>query len=313
MVTIKEKNFVSAVLYVHDCEETIGDFIKSLHKVLSGGFEKFEIICIDDASSDDSVSKIKQVGGGLDGACISIIHMSYYQGLELSMNAGIDLAIGDFVFEFDKAFIDYDEKLIMDVYNHSLKGFDIVSTSSNAKKSASSRLFYKVFNKNAHTQYPISTETFRVLSRRAINRVHGMSKTIPYRKALYANCGLKLDVITYAPISGAKYKKEKQYGKERQAVAADSLILFTNIAYKLSLGMTVLMMLSTVVTAVYAIVVFISQKPVAGWTTTTLFMSFSFFGIFAILAVVIKYLSILVDLIFKKQKYVIEGIEKLGK
>ncbi|MEG2500760.1 MAG: hypothetical protein RSA78_06815 [Oscillospiraceae bacterium] len=140
-----------------------------------------------------------------------------------------------------------------------------------------------------------------------------MSKTIPYRKALYANCGLKLDVITYAPISGAKYKKEKQYGKERQAVAAVSLILFTNIAYKLSLGMTVLMMLSTVVTAVYAIVVFISQKPVAGWTTTTLFMSFSFFGIFAILAVVIKYLSILVDLIFKKQKYVIEGIEKLGK
>ena len=44
-----------------------------------------------------------------------------------------------------------------------------------------------------------------------------------------------------------------------------------------------------------------------------LFLSVVFFSVFAILAVIIKYLSILVDLTFKKQKYMIESIEKLTK
>ena len=44
-----------------------------------------------------------------------------------------------------------------------------------------------------------------------------------------------------------------------------------------------------------------------------LFLGFGFFGMFAILTMVLKYLSILVDLTFKRQKYVFESIEKISK
>ena len=73
------------------------------------------------------------------------------------------------------------------------------------------------------------------------------------------------------------------------------------------------MMAVTLIVTVYTVVVYLSGSPVEGWTTTMLFLGFGFFGMFAILAMVLKYLSILVDLTFKRQKYVFESIEKISK
>jgi dolichol-phosphate mannosyltransferase len=53
------------------------------------------------------------------------------------------------------------------------------------------------------------------------------------------------------------------------------------------------------------------STPVAGWTTTIFFMSFAFFGLFGILTIIIKYLQILVDLVFRRKKYSFESIEKM--
>lgn len=313
MVSNKEKNFISAIAYVNNNEDHIEHFLKNLNSLLKEKFDKFEIIFVNDYSTDKSVEKIKNFTDEIKDSVISVINMGFYQGLELSMNAGIDLAIGDFVYEFDSLFIDYDLSKIMDIYKTSLQGFDIVSAASSGTKSAFSRLFYKVFNANSNTSYEIQNESFRILSRRAINRVHSMSKTIPYRKAMYANCGLKLQRIIYYPLKENKFKHTKQIIDNRKELATDSLILFTDVAYKISITMTLLMMLIASLVGIYTVIIFFRGTPVAGWTTTMLFLAFGFFGVFAVLAIVIKYLSILIDLTFKKHKYTIESIEKITK
>ena len=61
----------------------------------------------------------------------------------------------------------------------------------------------------------------------------------------------------------------------------------------------------------YSVVIYLTQNPVEGWTTTILFLSFAFFGLFSVLTVIIKYLQIIVDLIFKRKTYNFESIEKL--
>lgn len=76
-------------------------------------------------------------------------------------------------------------------------------------------------------------------------------------------------------------------------------MLLTDIAYKSALFMIFLMILGIVLVGIYTIFVFASQQHVVGWTTTILFLSVGFWGVFAILAVVIKYQSIIVDLILK--------------
>ncbi|MBP5698481.1 MAG: glycosyl transferase family 2, partial [Alphaproteobacteria bacterium] len=57
--------------------------------------------------------------------------------------------------------------------------------------------------------------------------------------------------------------------------------------------------------------VYFTRTPVEGWTTTILFLSFAFFGLFGVLTVIIKYLQIIVNLIFKRKTYNFESIEKL--
>ena len=313
MVVNREKNFISAVIYVHNNEKEIQYFLEKLDDILNKNFDKFEIICVNDASTDKSVELIKKIANKIPNTMMSIVNMSYYQGLELSMKAGVDLAIGDFVYEFDNILIDYDLKVIIDVYQKSLKGYDIVSAKSNGKKHLSSRLFYAIFNKNSNSAYKIDTETFRIISRRAINRVNSMSKTTPYRKAMYAKCGLKITSIVYRNVKDIKTKFTKENSNTRKDLAIDSIILFTDVSYKFAITMLIIMMLVAIFTGVYTIVMFLCAQPIEGWTTTMLLLSFGFFGIFLVLLIVIKYLSILIDLIFKKQEYIIESVEKITK
>ncbi len=310
----KEKNFISAVVYVNNDEKRIKNFLEKINSVLNNNFLKYEIICVNDCSNDNSYEEIKkwQDGKELKNASITIVNMSFYQGKELAMNAGVDLSIGDFVFEFDSVMIDYNPNTIIDVYKKSLEGYDIVNASSNKKRYKTSILFYKIFNKFSNNQYKIGTDTFRILSRRAINRIHSMNKTIPYRKAIYGSCGLKMTTLHYKSEEKSNNRLSKRQRKERSKNAIDALILFTDISYKFSITMSLIMILITIAVAIYTICIFISSNPIRGWTTTMLFLSFGLFGIFSMLTIVIKYLSIIVDLIFKKSKYMVESIEKIN-
>lgn len=308
----KEKNFLSAVIYVHNAENRIESFLQTIIAAMEN-FEYSEIICVNDHSIDNSVGLIKQVCKAISATSVSLVNMSYFHGLEMAMHAGVDLAIGDYIFEFDNVVLDFDQETIMKVYRRALEGYDIVSASSDKKEKITSRLFYQTFNFFTDSQYKMSTESFRILSRRMINRVSSVNKTVPYRKAIYAGCGLRSDNIKYNALNNVHISpngKEKRY---RSNLAVDSLIIFTKLGYRFSIVMTVLMMLTSLFMVVYSILVYATSHPVAGWTTIILFMSVIFLGLFAILTIVIKYLQLLIELIFKKKHYSFESIEKITK
>ena len=311
----KEKNFVSAVLYVHNAENSIRQFLKTILSTLEECFEYSEVICVNDASSDASVEMIKEISKTAEGVSVSVLHMSYFHGVELAMNAGVDLSIGDFVFEFDSTEMDFDASQIMRVYKKALEGYDIVSATPEKKQKISSKIFYYVFNKYANYAHKTNTERFRVLSRRVINRVSSMNKSIPYRKAVYANCGLKSTNLLYPVIAQTKnaVKGDRTEKKYRRNLAVDALILFTDVGYRFSIGMTLCMMLITIFMVCYSVMIYLTSNPVAGWTTTILFLSVVFFGLFGVLTIIIKYLQILIDLVFKRSRYSFEGVEKLTK
>lgn len=309
----KESNFVSAVIYVHNAEKRIENYLKTIIQIMEENFEHSEIICVNDFSSDASLEVIKRTGYATASTSVSVIDMSSFHGLELAMNAGVDLSIGDFVFEFDNTFLDFDPSTVMDVYRHSLEGYDIVSASPDRRERFSSCVFYKIFDHYTELDYKLSTESFRVLSRRAINKICSMNKTIPYRKAVYANCGLLIDNIRYKTTSDNFNRFDKKERGYRSALAVDSLIFFTEMGYSFSKTMTVVMMIVSLFMMIYSVVIYTTSTPVAGWTTTILFFSVSFFGLFGILTIIIKYLQLLVDLEFKRKRYNFTKIEKLTK
>lgn len=309
----KEKNFASAVIYTRNAENRIEDFLRMVVGVLQDNFEHAEVVCVNDRSSDRSAEIIKQVAKSFSGITITVVNLSYFHGVENAMASGNALTIGDFIFEFDSTCLDFTAEDVMTVYHKALTGYDAVSAMPDTKERFSSKLFYWTMDRFSDVSLGLHTERFRVISRRILNRVDDLNQTIPYRKLVYANSGLRTLAVKYTPKTGYKCKgtmerKEKRY---REGLAVDSLILFTNVGYWLSLVLSVAMMLVAVFMAVYSVAVYLSAVPIAGWTTTVLFLAVAFFGLFAVLAVVIKYLQILVSLVFKRKQFTFESIEKV--
>lgn len=302
----KQSVFVSVVVYLHNDAQRVADFMDTVGRRVDELFEHYEIIAVDDRSDDGSAEAIVAAKGDLRGA-LSVVRMSFPQGVQRAMNAGVDLAIGDFVYEFESCCIDFDNALVDQIYFKALEGNDIVSAVPDIRPRFTSRIFYSVFNKHSGTQYPLTTDRFRLVSRRAINRVQSMSDNVNYRKAFYMGCGLKNESIVYAPHAVGNKKGDK---KQRRELATDSLILFTDVSYKISLFMSVFMAVFMVAVGIYAVVIYLLGNPIEGWTTTLLVLSFAFFGVFAILTMVVKYLSMVLGLVFRKTNYTIESVNK---
>lgn len=314
-MVVKQKNFISCVVYMHNEEKEIVSFLKKLKNTLDEHFEKYEIVCVDDASEDDSVGALQKYVAESDKMKpVSLIRMSYYQGIEAAMNAGRDLAVGDFVYEFDYAFADYEPELIYQVYEKMLEGYDVVAAAPKKHIPFSSRLFYKVYNWGNKTENKLQQERFRLVSRRAINRVGQMNAYVPYRKVMYVNCGLKMETIFYENQHMEQRIRNVQERESRSNLAFDSFIIFTDVLEKISMGLCAIFLLVMIIMAGNVVVsLFSDSKPVEGWMSTFGLMSFGFFGLFLLMTLILKYLSVILNLVFKKQRYVISGIDKLNK
>ena len=310
----KEKKFISLVIYLHNVQQEIVPFFEKVIPVFEDNFTQFEIVCVDDGCTDGTVGTLKEyLDNNKVPVMVNIVHMSFFHGLESAMNAGRDLAIGDFIYEFDSVVIDYPIDMLMRVYHKLLEGNDIVAAGSSGNIRFTSKLFYSLYNKTSKAKGKIGPETFRIVSRRAVNRVKSIGQYIPYRKALYSNCGLNTAVIAYEPIKG-QAKKRKQAAGERAALALDSFIYFTNVLERVSAIISGAFLILTIGMGFYIIKDFLTGVSIVeGWLSTMGFMALGFFGVFALLTIILKYLSVMLNLIFRQQRYLVADIEKVVK
>lgn len=313
--TGKEKNFVSCVVYLHNDGAVVKNFMRSICDVMNTNFEKFEIVCVNDGCVDDTVEQLNEfLEEGQHARSVSLINLSFYQGVETAMNAGSDLAVGDFLFEFDQCNMDFDEELIMQVYRRALEGYDVVSASPKRGVALTSKVFYGLYNWSTRNRYRIRQERFRIVSRRAINRVNQMNIYVPYRKAMYMNCGLKTDTIVYDNNNTGHRNRNREERGSRSGLAVDTLVIFTDVLEKFSMLVSVVLFGFLLVMfgwIVYSI--FSEVRPVEGWLSLMALMSFGFFMLSVLMTLIFKYLSIILNMSFKRQRYVIEGVEKLTK
>ncbi len=309
---MKENNFVSAVVCLNNGAGNVYDFLTMANAVFKSNFKNWEFICVGAELEEEAVESIKKFKQENKNATVTMIDMGFSQGLEAFMHAGIDLAIGDYIYEFDTCVADYDPALIMEVYKKAITGCDIAAAVPSRPGSRMlSKMFYRIYNCFSRSKgEKIGPERFRILSRRAVNRTCAYGRLIPYRKAVYASSGLKLGNVIYES-SGMKADRSDR-DSEKMNTAIDALVIFTDLAYRFSLGLSVWMAIFMVFAGVYTLIVYFGMnKPVEGWAPLMGMMSLAFFAVFVVLTIIIKYLDVLLKLVFKKQKYLISSIEKL--
>ena len=301
----KEHNFVSAVVYMEDGgTETLG-FLRILASCLDKHFLQYEIVVVNTVGEQGNIRALKEWAKDVSQP-LTMVNMSARQPHEQCMNAGLDITIGDYIYEFDAAIMSYPQEMIYQAYETAMQGNDIVTVCPKQEK-GSSRLFYSIFNRHSGSSNKLRTDTFRLVSRRALNRVHAINENLPYRKAAYAACGLKSAELEFANASGRQATKSQ----DPTGLALDSLILYTDFGYRFSLGFSTLMLFGTIAMGIYALASYLIGHPISGWTTIMLALTAGLTGVFAVLTMVLKYLTLILKLIFQKQKYLVESVEKL--
>ncbi len=263
-------------------------YLNKVSWVIQENFEKYEIICVNDGCMDDTLEQIQSfLEESNHHHVLSLINLSYYQGVEAAMNAGRDLAVGDFLFEFDSCIMDFEAFLIMEVYRKSLKGYDVVAASPKYYVPFTSRLFYFVYNLGNHSKNKLRQDRFRIVSRRAVNRVNQLNTYIPYRKALYASCGLKTETIIYENMKYTRKERKREERGTRSMLAMDTLIIFTDVLERLSMFLSVVFFAALLIVfgdVIYSI--FSATRPVEGWLSIMVLMSLGFFMLFVMLTLI---------------------------
>lgn len=302
----KEKNFVSAVVFCHNEAATIGNFIENLDKTLNDNFLKYEIIIVNGACTDNTIEIVKEYAKTKVGLVISILNLSINWGYEYGVNAGIDLSIGDYIFEFNSSKVDYEWSLLMKMYYKSMEGYDFVCAVSDRRASFSNRFFNSIFNKNAPLAYKISQSSFRLISRRGINRVKSITKTVVSRTISYARCGLPMTELLYR----ANRNVPSPVIKESKILT--SILLYTNLGSIYSTRIVKYMVLLLLFSIIYIIGNTILTGTCSKISIIAVVIEIFFTILFALVTAVIIYLKAVIDFVFKKKDAIFVSIEKLS-
>jgi dolichol-phosphate mannosyltransferase len=306
---VKEKAFVSVVLYLQNSAPEIHQFLLALDGFMGDNFENYEIIAVNDFSSDGSDERIRAAAQNLNRD-ITLVNLAWWHGPEKGVMAGVDLAIGDYVFEIEMDKVNYPLELLYELFKEAGKGFDIVSASPANKQNIGDILFFKLFNKISYLPFDVYKETARIVSRRAINSILGMNEQIIYRKILYKFSGFPSRVLKYEPkVSSSKIRGLSLRDKMR--LAMDVFVSFSNIGTDISVAMSFLFLVISLLLGVYALSVYITQSGVVpGWTTQVLFMSLCFSGVFMVLGLQSKYISIILFETRDRPNYTVHSVER---
>ena len=134
---------ISVIIPVYNEVESINELYKQLLKALQE-FSRFEIIFIDDGSSDGSVETIKKISE-LDNS-INLIQFHRNYGKSAALAEGFKHAKGNYIVTMDADLQD-DPKEISNLINKLEEGFDLVSGwKKDRKDPLSKRLPSKLFN-----------------------------------------------------------------------------------------------------------------------------------------------------------------------
>jgi glycosyltransferase involved in cell wall biosynthesis len=287
---VRNKTFLSVVVYTRNDLTAICDFVRQTGTWLQENFELYEIVVVDDASTVNVLPQIAETATSC-GVNVVAIQLARRHGVEAGIKAGLDRALGDWIFELESAHVDFELDVLQEMYRWGSEGNDIV-TASGDKGSLRSRLFYRFVNYYAELDTPLRTERVRLTSRRTLNAMLAMHEKVRYRKAMYAVLGHQHHHLTYHRTTTGPQGPTPKRDRETSSLAFDILLSFSGFGMRIAHRLSFAFGAFSVSTVVYAIVIYMFKNDVPqGWTTITVLTSGGFAGLFLVLGLLGEYIA----------------------
>jgi dolichol-phosphate mannosyltransferase len=261
---------ISLVLPAYNEASVLPELMDRLEAVFNSSAHQFEVICVDDGSTDGSWDIIQRKAAT----------DSRYRGLRLSRNFGHQVALtaglwasqGEAVITMDSD-LQHPPEVIGELLAKAGEGFEVVTAVRRVEdaegwfKVASARVFYRLLNRLTALDLPNGGADFRYMSRTIVDAMLQMPERHRFLRGMARWVGYRHAMVEYerAPRTGgeSKYTFRRMLG-----FAWDAIVGFSALPLRIA---SVLGLIVSMLGGLYAIYVvgvnLFTDDTVPGWTS----------------------------------------------
>lgn len=268
----------SLIVPVYNEEENIEALYLRLNKVMKGMNGDYEIIFVNDGSTDESLLLLHQLSQ--KDKHIKIINFSRNFGHQMAVSAGLKYSSGDYLGVIDADLQDPPE-ILPKFFNKLKEGYDTVyAVRKSRKENIILKFFYNVYYRFlkaiAEIDVPVDSGDFSVMTKRVVAAINLLPERNRYVRGLRAWVGFKQTGLEYDRDS--RYKGKSKYNlKKIFKLAFDGIFSFSYVPFRLMFYMGLIGLMSSFMGTIFVIYMkFFTNNyaAVPGFATTIILIVF---------------------------------------
>ncbi len=236
--------------------DNIGPFLARLVPVVEGIGRPFEIVLIDDGSSDQTWARW-MAASAQDGR-LRGVRFSRNFGKEIAIAAALDHARGDAAILID-ADLQHPPEVIIDFVREWDAGFDVVygvrqdRDTDSALRRKLTQTFYKLFRTFGEIPLPEGAGDFRLMDRKVVRALRQLGERARFSKGLYAWVGFQAKGVPFTVAERAAGESKFSFGKLFR-FAFDGITSFSTLPLQLWTHAGVLMAVPAFAAAIFFLI-----------------------------------------------------------
>jgi len=267
---------LSCVVPAYNEAAHLASFVRDLSACLKEITPRFEILIVDDGSTDQTSDLIRPL---LADYPIRYLALSRNFGKEAALSAGLDHARGNAVILIDG---DYQHplSLLAEMVQLWRGGYDMVfgviadRKHESTLKRLGTHLLYRLLEGDSRFTIPRDAGDFRLLDRRVVDALKKLPERNRFMKGLYAWVGFKSIALPFIPMDRPSGSSAFNFNALKN-LALTGVTAFTTLPLRIWGGIGAAISMIAVLYAVYvAFETIIIGKTVPGWPTLTIGLMF---------------------------------------
>jgi polyisoprenyl-phosphate glycosyltransferase len=287
----------SLVIPIFNEEKLIDELVKRTINAVESFIKDYEVIFVDDGSTDQSAEKILAWREG--NKKIKLLSLSKNFGHQAAYTAGLEHASGDIVAMMDGDLQDPPELLSVMYRKLTEEDYDIISGKRTGRKGSGGRiiysiLFHTVFKNIGEIRYMDNYGNYSMMKRIALDALLSMKEKVRYLPGLRSFIGFRHSDVEF--VRDDRFRgKSKMNLRKLFVLAADAIFSFSRFPIRVCLLLGTLGTIVFMGAGIYVLISKITGSAVLGWSSTML--SIYFLG-----SIQLVFLGILGEYIFRSYK-----------
>jgi polyisoprenyl-phosphate glycosyltransferase len=306
---------LSVVIPLKDEVTNVRPLVDQLQTVLDGVTDRWEVVLVDDGSSDGTYPLLVEIHES--DARFRIVRLSRNFGHQIAISAGLDFARGSAVITMDGD-LQHPPEVIPELVRHWRAGAQVVygvMTSRHGEsplKATTARVFYWTLSKLTDIDVPPNAGDFRLVDRAALDAFLRLRERNRYLRGMFSWVGFEQQGVPYTSPPRAAGQTKYTFGRMVR-LATDAIVGFSDRPLRLALNLGFIVSLGAILFGLSAVVSkLLGVLVVPGWTSVIVLVGVVGGVQLIVMGIVGEYVGRIADEVKQRPLYVVRAVHGVG-